>query len=112
MNHEKGNFVGWHLIGYSTKVSDYLGSNYKVFQPDDNGCFAKYTLRMLFDYRDGIAESDFIHSLELRVRNAHEWLPYANKTLKKLATEETRGTAPVFKKAGVNLYKNYLATFS
>ena len=61
MNHEKGYFVGWHLIGYSTKVSDYLGSNYKVFQPDDNGCFAKYTLRMLFDYRDGIAGSDFSH---------------------------------------------------
>lgn len=49
------------LIGYGTKVSDYLGPNYKVFQPDDNGRFAKYTLRMLFDYREEIAGSDIIH---------------------------------------------------
>ena len=48
-------------IGYGLKVPELLGEGYEVFQPNDNCRFAKYTLRMLFDYREQIAGSDVIH---------------------------------------------------
>ncbi len=48
-------------IGYGTRVPQLLGSNFEVFQPEDNCRFAKYTLRMIFDYADKISESDVIH---------------------------------------------------
>lgn len=48
-------------IGYGTMVPELLGEEYEVFQPDDNCRFAKYTLRMLFDYRAQIEGSDVIH---------------------------------------------------
>lgn len=49
------------LIGYGTKVPSLLGDEYEVFQPEDNGRFAQYTLRMLFDYAKQIEASDVIH---------------------------------------------------
>lgn len=49
------------LIGYGTRVPELLGDEYEVFQPDDNCRFTKYTLRMLFDYKEQIKGSDVIH---------------------------------------------------
>lgn len=49
------------LIGYGTRISEFLGSGYEVYQPEDNCRFAKYTLRMLFDLSDKIKGSDVIH---------------------------------------------------
>lgn len=49
------------LIGYGTKVPELLGEGYEVFQPEDNCRFVKYTLRMLFDFKDQIMGSDVIH---------------------------------------------------
>ena len=49
------------MIGYGPKVPQMLGDEYEVFQPDDNCRFVKYTLRMLFDLRDQIKDSDVIH---------------------------------------------------
>ena len=50
------------MIGYGAKVEGGLKKEgVEVFQPDDNCRFAKYTLRMLFDYKDQIAGSDVIH---------------------------------------------------
>lgn len=48
-------------IGYGTRVPQLLGDNFEVFQPEDNCRFAKYTLRMIFDYADKISKSDVIH---------------------------------------------------
>lgn len=49
------------LIGYGTKVPELLGDGYQVWQSDDNCRFAKYTLRMLFEWREDIADADIIH---------------------------------------------------
>ena len=49
------------LLGYGTRVPELLGEEYEVFQPEDNCRFAKYTLRMLFDFREQIKGSDVIH---------------------------------------------------
>lgn len=49
------------LIGYGTKVSEFLPENYEVYQPEDNCRFAKYTLRMLFELSEKIKDSDAIH---------------------------------------------------
>lgn len=49
------------LIGYGIKVPELLGEEYKVFQPEDNCRFVKYTLRMLFDLKTEIEGSDVIH---------------------------------------------------
>jgi lysophospholipase L1-like esterase len=38
-----------------------LGENYEVFQPEDNCRFAKYTLRMLFDFKDILKDCEVIH---------------------------------------------------
>ena len=48
-------------IGYGTRVPEMLGEEYEVFQPEDNCRFVKYTLRLFFDYRDQIKDSDVIH---------------------------------------------------
>lgn len=48
-------------LGYGAKVPALLGDHYEVFQPEENCRFAKYTLRMLFDYKDQISGSDVIH---------------------------------------------------
>ena len=49
------------LIGYGQKVPELLGKDYEVFQPEDNCRFVKYTLRMLFDYKDNLKDCDIIH---------------------------------------------------
>ena len=48
-------------IGYGTKVPELLGEGYEVWQPEDNCRFVKYTLRMLFDYKEQMQNSDIIH---------------------------------------------------
>ncbi len=49
------------LIGYGKRVSELLGEEFETWQPEENCRFAKYTLRMLFDYRDKIEGADVIH---------------------------------------------------
>lgn len=49
------------MIGYGTKVPEMLGEEYEVFQHEDNCRFVKYTLRMLFEFREQIEGSDVIH---------------------------------------------------
>ena len=48
-------------IGYGLKVPELLGKDYEVFQPEDNCRFVKYTLRMLFDFKDSLKDCDVIH---------------------------------------------------
>ena len=36
--------------GYGNRTAELLGEDFQVFQPADNCRFAKYMLRMLFDY--------------------------------------------------------------
>lgn len=48
-------------LGYGKRVAELLGGKADVFQPEDNCRFAKYTLRMLFDYREQMQSSDVIH---------------------------------------------------
>ena len=49
------------LLGYGPRVPTLLGSDFTVWQPEDNGRFASYTLRMLYDYADTIRGADVIH---------------------------------------------------
>ena len=49
------------LIGYGQKVPQMLGNEYEVFQTEDNCRFAKYTLRMLFDYKEQLKDCEIIH---------------------------------------------------
>ena len=49
------------LVGYGKKVPELLGEGYEVFQPEDNGRYVKYTLRMLFDLKDDLKDCDIIH---------------------------------------------------
>ncbi|MBR0445750.1 MAG: hypothetical protein IIX23_00480 [Oscillospiraceae bacterium] len=49
------------LIGYGNKVEEMLKDRFAVWQPEDNCRFAKYTLRMLFDFRQEIENADVIH---------------------------------------------------
>ena len=48
-------------IGYGATVSERLSGDFEVWQPDDNCRFAKYTLRGLWDWQDGIRGADIIH---------------------------------------------------
>jgi hypothetical protein len=48
-------------LNYENRVKELLGDGYEVFRYDDNGRFAQYTLRSLFDYRPFIEGSDVIH---------------------------------------------------
>ncbi len=47
--------------GYGERVVDLLGDGFEVFQPDDNCRFAKYTLRMLFDYQKDMEDCRIVH---------------------------------------------------
>ncbi len=49
------------LMGYGPHIPALLGEDYTVWQPEDNGRFASYTLRMLYDYKDDMAGADVIH---------------------------------------------------
>lgn len=48
-------------IGYGAPVAERLSDEFEVWQPDDNCRFAKYTLRGLWDWQDGIRGADIIH---------------------------------------------------
>ena len=48
-------------LGYGPKVAAMLGEDCEVFQPEENCRFAKYTLRGIFDWADGLKNSDVIH---------------------------------------------------
>lgn len=55
-----GDSIRW--IGYGTRVSELLGEDYVVFQPDENCRFAKYTLRgVMAEWKDDMRGSDIIH---------------------------------------------------
>ena len=49
------------MIGYGNPVAERLKDNFEVWQPEDNCRFAKYTLRGLWDWQDGIKGADVIH---------------------------------------------------
>lgn len=49
------------MIGYGTKVPELLGNGFEVFQPTENCRFSKYTLRGLFDWKDGMKGSRIVH---------------------------------------------------
>ena len=49
------------LIGYGPRMQALLGDEYEVHQSEDNGRFAKYTLRFLFDFREDMKNTDIIH---------------------------------------------------
>ena len=49
------------LIGYGARTAELLGSDYSVWQPEDNCRFTFYTLRMLFDYKEHMMGADVIH---------------------------------------------------
>ena len=48
-------------IGYGAPVAKRLSDEFEVWQPDDNCRFAKYTLRGLWDWQEGIRGADIIH---------------------------------------------------
>lgn len=49
-------------IGYGAMVEEELKKEgYDVYQPEDNCRFAKYTLRMIFDYKEQLKDADVIH---------------------------------------------------
>ena len=50
-----------YVSGYGERVSDLLSSDFEVFQPEDNCRYAKYTLRMLFDYRQLMKGCRIVH---------------------------------------------------
>lgn len=47
--------------GYGNRAAEILGEDFEVFQPADNCRFAKYTLRMLFDYEEQMKGSRIVH---------------------------------------------------
>ena len=53
--------VGDQIAGYGKRAAELLGPDFEVFQPNDNCRFAKYTLRMIFDYAEAIKCSRIIH---------------------------------------------------
>lgn len=48
-------------LGYGKRVEEMLSPDFEVFQPADNCRFAKYMLRMLFDYRDAMKDCRVVH---------------------------------------------------
>ena len=48
-------------IGYGKVIPDRLSGEFEVWQPSENCRFAKYTLRGLWDWKDGIEGADIIH---------------------------------------------------
>lgn len=47
--------------GYGNRTAELLGEDFQVFQPADNCRFAKYMLRMLFDYEKAMEGSRIVH---------------------------------------------------
>ncbi|MBR1970653.1 MAG: SGNH/GDSL hydrolase family protein [Clostridia bacterium] len=48
-------------IGYGTLVPKLLGSEYELYQPEENCRYSKYTLRGLFDWRKDMEGSRIVH---------------------------------------------------
>lgn len=48
-------------IGYGLRVPEMLKDEYVVVQPDDNCRYSKYTLRMVYDWRENLEDADVIH---------------------------------------------------
>lgn len=46
---------------YAPRVAELLGEDFEVFSPKENGRFAKYTLRGLFDWRKDMKGSRIVH---------------------------------------------------
>lgn len=46
---------------YAPRVAELLGTDFEVFSPKENGRFAKYTLRGLFDWRKDMRDSRIAH---------------------------------------------------
>ncbi|MBE6547705.1 MAG: SGNH/GDSL hydrolase family protein [Ruminococcaceae bacterium] len=53
--------AGEDIQGYGARTEELLGDEFEVFQPNDNCKFAKYTLRMLFDYEPLMRGSRIVH---------------------------------------------------
>ncbi len=49
------------MAGYGPLVPALLGSEFEVYQPNDNCRFAKYTLRGLFDWEKEMSGSQIVH---------------------------------------------------
>lgn len=49
------------MIGYGDRIPALLGDSFTVWQPNDNGRFAQYTLRGLFDWANDMEGSDIVH---------------------------------------------------
>ena len=49
------------MIGYGRPVAERLSDDFEVWQPSENCRFAKYTLRGLWDWREGMRGADIIH---------------------------------------------------
>ena len=49
------------LLGYGKRVTELLGEDFTVFNPSDNGRFARYTLRTLYDWRKEMEGSELVH---------------------------------------------------
>lgn len=49
------------MIGYGDRIPALLGDSFTVWQPNDNGRFAQYTLRGLFDWANNMEGSDIVH---------------------------------------------------
>ena len=48
-------------IGYGKMVPELLGSDFEVFQPNDNCRFSKYTLRGLFEWDKQMEGTKIVH---------------------------------------------------
>lgn len=48
-------------IGYGKIVPELLGSDFEVFQPEENCRFAKYTLRGIFDWKEQMEGTNIVH---------------------------------------------------
>ena len=46
---------------YTPKVIELLGKDFEVFAPNENCRFAKYTLRGMYDWREGMEGSRIVH---------------------------------------------------
>ena len=49
------------LIGYGTRIHEFLDGDYEIWQPDDNCRYSFYTLRLLRDFPKEIKSADVIH---------------------------------------------------
>ena len=47
--------------GYGNRTAELLGDDFEVFQPAENCRFAKYTLRVLFNYEEAMRGSRIVH---------------------------------------------------